>query len=89
MWDRISDQARSIRPTDTAKRVTLAPLWLAGAVIGAAAAAVWAVIRWVAAAVKVGVVDGTRGSLPRWDAETAAQWALVAAVVVGIVLWVR
>ena len=88
MWDRISEQARSIHPAETLKRVALSPFWVIGAVIGAALATLWAIYRWVAAAIRVGVRDAIGDNLPRFDAALAAQWALVAAVAV-MVVWLR
>ena len=88
MWDRISEQARSIHPAETLKRVALSPFWVIGAVIGAALATLWAIYRWVAAAIRVGVRDAIGDNLPRWDPTLLAQWALVAAVAAAVV-WLR
>ena len=89
MWRRIADQTRALKPSTTAKRILLFPFWLIGAIIGAAFAVLWQVYKWVAASIKVGLEDGTRGEAPRWDAQVAAQWALVLAVLVVGFLWVR
>lgn len=87
-WERISEHARAIHPAATARRIGLAPFWLAGQLAGAVLAAAWAVLRWSWAAFAVGFEQATANRLPRVDSGVVAQWVLAVAVIAVAVILV-
>lgn len=85
MLDRVGRRAAAVQPGRAVRAVLLAPLWLAGAAIGAAATLLWAAGRWAAAAVTTGFRDAAP-DIPAIPALWVGRLALAAAVI-GVVIW--
>ena len=88
MWDRISEAARSKHPAQTLTHLALLPFWTIGLIVGAIAAIAFNIVRWVWAAVAVGIREATGGRLPHAEPAVAAQFTVAAAILIATVILV-
>ena len=89
MIERIRDRAGTISPGQAIRQAAVFPFWLTGILIGGLLTVAWSAVRWAWAALLIGISDAAGDRLPKPSASVVAQWAVVFAIVIGvIVVWI-